>query len=106
MPVCSRLETDLHIRKEETASSFAKLSGQKERLLEKLLDGIISDADYQKKERELQNKIESLRDTMALFSFSRFADSSSTSILSRFLLSSGGRSGNTDCRTIRTQVFL
>ncbi len=59
-------ETDLHIRKEETASSFAKLSGQKERLLEKLLDGIISDADYQKKERELQNKIESLRDTMAL----------------------------------------
>lgn len=51
-------ENDAQSRKERLESSMEKLSGQRELLLEKLLDGIISDADYKRKDQELRIRIE------------------------------------------------
>lgn len=46
---------------EKTKRELSRLIRQKELLLEKLLDGIVSDADFGEKNKSLQKKIDSLR---------------------------------------------
>jgi DNA invertase Pin-like site-specific DNA recombinase/ribosomal protein S25 len=53
-------ENDVQSKRESLEFSLEKLSGQRETLLEKLLEGIISDMDYKKKEQELRSRIEQL----------------------------------------------
>ena len=47
-------ENDVQSKKESLESSLEKLSGQREILLEKLLEGIISDMDYKKKGQRIK----------------------------------------------------
>lgn len=57
-------ENDAETKKEGLESSLAKLSRQKEVLLDKLLDGTISDKDYKAKDQELTAKTGKLREEL------------------------------------------
>lgn len=53
-------KNDISAQKEELKISMEKITRQKDILLNKLLEGVISDADFKAKNEELQNKAESI----------------------------------------------